>query len=410
MLKTQQWPQDGKRSVFIPITKKGNSKECSNYYTISLILNNSKGSKFSKRAFNSTWTESFQMFKLDLETAEKQEIQLPTSLGSYKKQESSGKTTTSAVLTTPQVLIMWLTRNCGKFLKRWEHQTTLPASWEICMHVKKRQWELDMWQCTDSKLGKEYVKAVYCQPAYLTYMYSTSCDIPGWMNHKLESRFQWEISIISDMQMTPPLQQKVKRHWGVSWWNWKKKVQKLASNATFKNRRSWHQSHPFMQTVEETMETATDFIFLGSNITADGDYSRESKRCLLLGRKAMTNLGSILRSRNITLLKKVHVVKAMVFLIVMYGYESWTMTKAECRRTDAFELSYWRRLMRVPWTARRSHHSILKEISPGYSLEWHGEAEAPILRPPDAKNWLTQKYLMLGKTEDERRRGEYRMI
>ena len=84
--------------------------------------------------------------------------------------------------------------------------------------------------------------------------------------------------------------------------------------------------------------------------------------------------------------EKVHVVKAMVFLIVMYGYESWTMTKAECRRTDAFELSYWRRLMRVPWTARRSHHSILKEISPGYSLERHGEAEAPILRPPDAKN------------------------
>ena len=116
ILETQQWPQDGKKAVFIPITKKGNAKERSNYYTISLISNNSKGSKFSKWGFNSTWTESFQMFKLDLEMAEESEIKLPTSLGSYKKQESSGKTNTSALLTTPQLLIVWITRNCGKFL------------------------------------------------------------------------------------------------------------------------------------------------------------------------------------------------------------------------------------------------------------------------------------------------------
>ena len=116
ILETQQWPQDGKKAVFIPITKKGNAKERSNYYTISLISNNSKGSKFSKWGFNSTWTESFQMFKLDLEMAEESEIKLPISLGSYKKQESSGKTNTSALLTTPQPLIVWITRNCGKFL------------------------------------------------------------------------------------------------------------------------------------------------------------------------------------------------------------------------------------------------------------------------------------------------------
>ena len=116
ILETQQWPQDGKKAVFIPITKKGNAKEHSNYYTISLISNNSKGSKFSKWGFNSTWTQSFQMFKLDLEMAEESEIKLPTSLGSYKKQESSGKTNTSALLTTPQLLIVWITRNCGKFL------------------------------------------------------------------------------------------------------------------------------------------------------------------------------------------------------------------------------------------------------------------------------------------------------
>ena len=118
----------------------------------------------------------------------------------------------------------------------------------------------------------------------------------------------------------------------------------------------------------ETVETVADFIFLGSKITADGDCSHAIKRRLLLGRKVMTNLDSILKSRDITLSTKVCLVKAMVFPVVMYGCESWTMKKAECRRIDAFELWYWRRLLRVPWTARRSNQSILKEISPGCSL------------------------------------------
>ena len=119
----------------------------------------------------------------------------------------------------------------------------------------------------------------------------------------------------------------------------------------------------------EIMETVTDFIFLGSKIPADGDCSHEIQRCLLLGRKVMTNLDSILKSRNITLQKKVCLAKAMVFPVVMYGYESWTIKKAEHRRIDAFELWCWRKLLRVPWTARRSNQSILKEISPGCSLE-----------------------------------------
>ena len=119
----------------------------------------------------------------------------------------------------------------------------------------------------------------------------------------------------------------------------------------------------------ETVETASDFIFLGSKIPADGDCSHEIKRRLLLGRKVMTNLDSILKNRNITLSTKVHLVKAMVFPGVMYGCESWTIKKAECRRTDVFELWCWRRLLRVPWTARRANQSILKEISPGCSLE-----------------------------------------
>ena len=119
----------------------------------------------------------------------------------------------------------------------------------------------------------------------------------------------------------------------------------------------------------ETVEIVADFIFLGSKITADGDCSYEIKRHLLLGRKVMTNLDSILKSRDITLPTKVHLVKAMVFPVVMYGCESSTIKKAECRKIDAFELRCWRRLLRVPWTARRSKQSILKEISPGCSLE-----------------------------------------
>ena len=117
------------------------------------------------------------------------------------------------------------------------------------------------------------------------------------------------------------------------------------------------------------MGVVTDFIFLGSKITVDVDYSHEIKRCLLLGRKAMKNLNTVLKSRHSTLLTKVHVVKRMVFPVVMYGCESWNIKKTECGRIDAFELWYWRRLLRVPWTSGRSNQSILKEISPEYPLE-----------------------------------------
>ena len=135
----------------------------------------------------------------------------------------------------------------------------------------------------------------------------------------------------------------------------------------------------------ETMETVTDFIFLGSKITADGDRSHEIKRCLLLGRKAMTNLDSILKSRDIILPTKVHLVKAMVFPAFMYGCESWTIKKAESWRIDAFELWCWRRLLRVPWTARRSNQSILKNPSWIFIARTDAEAEAPILWPSDVK-------------------------
>ena len=160
------------------------------------------------------------------------------------------------------------------------------------------------------------------------------------------------------------------------------------------------------QIVGETMETVTDFIFRGSKITADSDCSHEIKRCLLFGRKAVTKLDRILKSRDITLLTKIHLVKVMVFLVVMYGCESWTIMKAECQRIDAFDLWCWRRPLIVPWTARRSNQSILKEISPEYSLgrltlnlklHYFGS----LMQRTDS----LEKTLLLGKIEGRRRRG-----
>ena len=161
---------------------------------------------------------------------------------------------------------------------------------------------------------------------------------------------------------------------------------------------------------EVTVETVADFILGGSKITADGDCSHEIKRCLLLRRKVVTNLDSILKSRDITLPTNVRLVKAMVFPVVMYGCESWTVKKAECRRTDAFELWCWRILLRVPWTARRCNWSVLKEISPGVSLEvmmvklklWDFDH---LMRSVDS----LEKTLMLGGIGGRRRRGQQRM-
>ena len=160
----------------------------------------------------------------------------------------------------------------------------------------------------------------------------------------------------------------------------------------------------------ETMETVRGFILGGSKITTDGDCNQEMKRCLLLGSKAMTNLHSILKSRDITLPTKVCLVKAMVFPVVMYGCESWSVKKAECQRIDAFELWCWRRLLRVSWAAKRSNKSILKEISPEYSLEgltmklklqYFGH----LMQRTDSLG----KTLMLGKIEGRRRRGRQRV-
>ena len=173
--KIQQWPQDWKRSVFIPIPKKSNGKECSNYRTIALI---SHASRVMLKILQARLQQNVNRELPDVQAAfkkgRKPEIKLPTSAGSWKKQENSRKTSISSLLTLLKPLIVWVTTNCGKFLKSWEYKTTLPASCKTCIQIKKQQLEPDMEQQIGSKLGKEYVKTIYCHLAYLIYMQSTS--------------------------------------------------------------------------------------------------------------------------------------------------------------------------------------------------------------------------------------------
>ena len=242
-------------------------------------------------------------------------------------------------------------------------------------------------------------------------MQSTSWEMLGWIKHKLESRLPGEISITSDYaddshlcaeseKKLKSLLIKVKEESEKT--GWKLNIQKTKIMASGPIT-SW-------QIDGETMEIMTDFILGGSKITADSDCSHEIKRCLLLGRKAMINLNRILKSRDITLPTNVHLVKTMVFPVVMYGCESWTKKKAERWRIDVFELWCWRRLLRVSWTAQRSKQSILKEINPKYSLE--GLKLKLKLQYFGHLLWRAdslEKTLMQGKIKVRRRRGGQRM-
>ena len=315
--KTQQWPRDWKRSVFIPAPKKGNAKDCSKYHTIALISHTGKVMlKIFQARLQQFVNRELQDVQAGFRKGRATRDQISNIRWIIEKAREFQKNIYFCFIDYAKALTMWITTNCWKFWKRWEYQTTWPASWEICMQVSKQQLELDMEQQTGSKSGKEYIKAVYCHPAYLTYMWSTSREMLGWMKHKLESILLGEISITSDMQRTTLMAEskeelkslliKVKEESGKVGlkFNIHKKI--MASGPII----SW-------QIDGETMETLTDFIFLGSKITADGDCSHEIKRCLYLGRKVITNLDSIFKSRDITLPTKVHLVKAMVFPVIM---------------------------------------------------------------------------------------------
>ena len=264
-----------------------------------------------------------------------------------------------------------------------------------------------VFPCAGSKLGKEYVKAVYCHPAYLTYMQSTSCKMLGWMKHKLESKLLGKIINILRYTDDTTFKEESEEELKSLLMKVKEKSEKAGLKLNIQKTKIMASSLiTSLQTDGETMETVTAFILLSSKITADGDCSDEIKRRLLLGRKAMNNLDSILKSRDITLPTKAHLVKAMVFPVVMYGCESWPVKKAECRRIDAFELWCWRRLSIVPWTSRRSNQSILKEISPKYSLEGLMlKLKLQYFGHLMQRSNSLEKTLMLGKIQGGRRRG-----
>ena len=177
--------------VFIPIPKKGNAKECSNYLIIAIISHASKMKlKILQASLQQQVNHELPEVQVGFRKGRRNRYQIANIRWVIKKQENSRKTSIPALLTMPKPLTVWITTNSGKFWKRWEYQTIWPVSWEICMQVKKQQLELDMEQQTGSKYGKGYVKAVYCHPAYLTSMQSTSCKMPGWKKHKLESRLK----------------------------------------------------------------------------------------------------------------------------------------------------------------------------------------------------------------------------
>ena len=200
--KTQQWPQDWKRSAFIPNPKKGNAKECSYYFTIALISQISKVMlKILQARLQQCVNKELPNVQAGFRKDRGMRYQIANICWIIENQWNSRKISTSASLMILKPLTMWITRNCGKFL--WEYLPTLPSSWETSTQVKKQHLELVMEQQTGSKLGKEYVKAGYCHPVYLTYRWSASCELPGWMKFKLESSLLGEQSIITNKQMTP---------------------------------------------------------------------------------------------------------------------------------------------------------------------------------------------------------------
>ena len=224
----------------------------------------------------------------------------------------------------------------------------------------------------------------------------------GWKKHKLESRLLGKYQYADDTTLMVESEEGLKN----LLMNMKEKSEKVGLKFNIQETKIVASSPITSWQIDgETVETVADFIYGGSKITADSEYSHEIKRHLLLWRKIMTNLDSILKSRDITLPTKIHLVKAMVFPVVMYGCESWTIEKGEHRKIDAFELWCWRRLLKVPWTARRSNQSILKDQSWAFIGRTDVEAETPILRPLDVKSWLIWKDLDAGNNWRQEEKG-----
>ncbi|MDI3350308.1 hypothetical protein AFAEFNGA_00614 [Mycoplasmopsis arginini] len=410
--KTQQWPQDWKRSVFIPIPKKGNAKECSNYRTIALISHASK-----------------VMLKI-LQARLQQYVnrELPDVQAGFRK----GRGTRDQIAN-----IRWIMEKAREFQKNIYFCFIDYAKAFDCVDHNKL-WKIlkemgipDHLTCllrnlyagqeatvrtghgtTDwFQIGKGVHQGCILSPClfnfYAEYIMRNAGLEETQAGIKIAGRNINNLRYADDTTLMAESEEELKS----LLMKVKVESEKVGLKLNIQKTKIMASGPITSWEIDgETVETVSDFIFLGSKITADGDCSHEIKRRLLLGRKVMTNLDSIFKSRDITLPTKVRLVKAMVFPVVMYGCESWTVKKAERRRIDAFELWCWRRLLRVPWTARRSNQSILKEISPGISLEgmmlklklqYFGH----LMRRVDS----LEKTLMLGGIGGRRRRGRQRM-
>ena len=410
--KTQQWPQDWKRSVFIPIPKKGNAKECSNYRTIALISHASK-----------------VMLKI-LQARLQQYVnrELPDVQAGFRK----GRGTRDQIAN-----IRWIMEKAREFQKNIYFCFIDYAKAFDCVDHNKL-WKIlkemgipDHLTCllrnlyagqeatvrtghgtTDwFQIGKGVCQGCILSPClfnlYAEYIMRNAGLEETQAGIKIAGRNINNLRYADDTTLMAESEEELKS----LLMKVKVESEKVGLKLNIQKTKIMASGPITSWEIDgETVETVSDFIFLGSKITADGDCSHEIKRRLLLGRKVMTNLDSIFKSRDITLPTKVRLVKAMVFPVVMYGCESWTVKKAERRRIDAFELWCWRRLLRVPWTARRSNQSILKEISPGISLEgmmlklklqYFGH----LMRRVDS----LEKTLMLGGIGGRRRRGRQRM-
>ena len=303
-------------------------------------------------------------------------------------------------MTMPKPLTVWITTNCGKFFRRLESQTTLPAPWEICMQVKKQQLKPDMEQQTGSKLVKEYIKAVYCPSVYLTYMQSTSWKMLGWMKHRLESRLLGEISITSaDMQRgaKEPLDESERREWK----SWLKP----------QHSESWDHGIWFLSLHDKLMDKQWK---LWQTLFS---WSPKSLQMVTVAMKLKDtcSLEEMVWPTRQHIKKQGHYFANVGRSNQSYGFSSshvwmwdWTIKNTECWRFGACELWCWRRLLRVPWTARRSNQSTEKEISPEYSLiglmlklQYFGH----LIWRAD----LLETTLMLGKIEGRQRRERQRM-
>uniref|UniRef100_A0A4W2GR41 RNA-directed DNA polymerase n=1 Tax=Bos indicus x Bos taurus TaxID=30522 RepID=A0A4W2GR41_BOBOX len=367
--KTQQWPQDWKRSVFIPIPKKGNAKECSNYHTIALISHASKVMlKILQARLQQYMNHELPDIQAGFRKGRGTRDQIANIRWIIEKAKEFQKNIYFCFTDYAKVFV-WVTIN-WKILKEMgipDYLTCLLRNLYAGQEatVRTGHGTTDWFQ-----IGKGVRHGCILSPClfnlYAEYIMRNAGLEEAQAGIKIAGRNINNLRYADDTTLMAESEEQVKS----LLMKVKVESEKVGLQLNIQKTKimasgpitSW-------QIDGETVETVSDFILGSSKITADGDCSHEMKRCLLLGRKVMTNLDSILKSTDITLSTKVCLVKAMVFPVVMYGCESWTIKKAERQGIDAFELWCWRRLLRVPWTAKRSNQSVLKEMGPGSSLE-----------------------------------------